>query len=407
MFLLASSNILFEFTLRVLMSILDKLTTPCWLFDPEIIATNYLKFKEIFDYATVAYAFKANPHLTFAKRLVDAGAYFCVVSTMHLKTLLEIGVKPYQIFYSHPIKSMDAIQFALQSGVSCFACDSLAEIDKIAYFKTPVEIYIRIEVPSTGSMIPLSGKFGVTPEYGLELMHYAAQHGLKPIGFTFHTGSQCLRLSTWDEAIQTVAAVWESARQAFDVDFINIGGGFAVPYASTPEFDLGEIAARIRYCIADYLPCVKRIVLEPGRAVAAPAGAMLTSVIGIAKRPDGNNWLYIDAGVYCGLFETIDNIRYQVKVVPLPEDSLESKFLHTIQHQNFSKTDADGLHTYLIGGQTCDSTDKLFAFTTPNPVLVGDRLLFQNIGAYSYGMETSFNGFRIPNILITSIKNLI
>jgi len=382
---------------------LSQLKTPCWLFDPDIAVANYQRFTALFKHATVAYAFKANPHSAFATSLFKVGAHFCVVSMPHLKQLLKLNIKPQRIVYSHTIKSLDEIQFALQAGVRCFACDSMAEIDKIAYFNIPAEIFIRLDVDSTGSMVPLSGKFGVTPETALELMHYAAQRGLKPIGFTFHTGSQCLRLETWKDAIKTVGSVWEQAKEIFGVDFINIGGGFAVPYVSTPEFHLEDIAVQVYNSIDRYLSGVRRIVLEPGRAIAATAGALLTSVTGIAKRPDGNTWLYIDSGVFNGLFETIDNIRYPVKVVPVQENSLQSKFLHSIQRHSFSQTNADGLHTYVLGGQTCDSLDKLFSFTTSQGVLIGDRLLFQNVGAYGYSLESSFNGYGRPDVKIVSL----
>ncbi len=383
---------------------LSQIKTPCWLFDPEIVVANYQHFATLFENAKIAYAFKANPHPAFATNLIQAGAHFCVVSTPHLKQLLALNVNPQRIVYSHTIKSLDEIQFALQAGVRCFACDSLAEIDKMAYFKTPAEIFIRLAVDTSGSMVPLSGKFGVTSETALELMHYAEQRSLKPIGFTFHTGSQCLRLDTWENAIKTVGLIWKLAQQDFGVDFLDIGGGFAVPYASTPPFHLEDIATVVHRNTARYLPDLRRLVLEPGRAIAATAGALLTSVTGIAKRPDGNTWLYIDAGVFSGLFETIDNIRYPVKVVPVPEDSLQSQFLHSIQQQSFSQVDSNGLHTYVLGGQTCDSLDKLFSFTTPKAVLIGDRLLFQNVGAYGYSLESFFNGYSMPVVKIISMN---
>ena len=383
---------------------LTQLQTPCWLFDPDIAVKNYQCFTALFKQATVAYAFKANPHSAFATSLLNVDAHFCVVSMPHLKQLLKLNIKPQQIVYSHPIKSLDEIQFALQAGVRCFACDSLAEIDKMAYFNIPAEIFIRLDMDTAGSMVPLSDKFGVTPETALELMHYAAQRGLKPIGFTFHIGSQCLYLENWKNAIKTVGSVWKQAKEAFGVDFINIGGGFAVPYANIPDFHLEDIAAQVYHSIDRYLPDVRRIVLEPGRAIVATAGALLTSVTGIAKRPDSNTWLYIDSGVFNGLFETINNIRFPVKIVPVSENSLPSNFLHSIQHKSFSQADNDGLHTYMLAGPTCDSLDKLFSFRTPESILIGDRLLFQDVGAYGYSLESSFNGYSMPNVEIVSLE---
>jgi len=106
------------------------------------------------------------------------------------------------------------------------------------------------------------------------------------------------------------------------------------------------------------------------------------------------------------MFETIDNIRYRINVIHTQADGIYSDFFSSLQRSSYSHADTDGMHTYLIGGQTCDSTDKLFAFTTPEPLMIGDRLLFRNIGAYSYGLETSFNGFSAPNEIITNLKDL-
>ena len=60
-------------------------------------------------------------------------------------------------------------------------------------------------------------------------MSYAVEQGLKPIGFTFHVGSQSLSAAAWEKALATVAEVWEVARRDFAVDFLNIGGGFTAP----------------------------------------------------------------------------------------------------------------------------------------------------------------------------------
>nr|VFJ91606.1 MAG: ornithine decarboxylase [Candidatus Kentron sp. LFY] len=384
----------------------DHFDTPCWLLDPDIVVENYRYFSTLFENAIVAYAVKSNPHPIFLSRLSKAGAHFCVVSTSHLQQLLALNINPQEIVYSHPIKSLNQIEFALQAGVRCFACDSPAEVDKIACFGIPAEIFIRLDVDNTGSMVPLSGKFGVAPDIALELMHRGAQRGLKPIGFTFHVGSQCLRMKSWDGAIETVGSVWEQARKAFHVDFIDIGGGFAVPYPGIPAFHQEDISALIYRDIECYLPGVRRIVLEPGRAISATAGALLVSVIGIAERPDGNIWLYIDAGIFSGLFEILDNFRYPVSVIPAPENSARRAFLQAIRQQNPSRPDSNGQYTYVLGGQTCDSTDKLFDFSVPKPIAIGDRLLLKNTGAYGYSLESRFNGYELPSVEILSLEGL-
>nr|VFK22063.1 MAG: ornithine decarboxylase [Candidatus Kentron sp. LPFa] len=383
---------------------LQRIKAPCWLFDPDIAVANYQRLVTLFENATVAYAVKSNPHPAFLSRLAEVGAHFCVVSRAHIEELLALGVEQQRMVYSHPVKSLDAIGFACRSNVLRFACDSPAEIDKIAGFDTSAEIFIRLRVDNSGSMVKLSDKFGVMPKTALDLMHYAAWRGLKPIGFTFHVGSQCLRLENWSEAIRTVGSVWEQARKLFGIDFINLSGGFPTLYDDdTSLFDLENIAALIQQNIKRYLPGTQRIILEPGRAISATAGALLASVIGIARRPDGYTWLFIDAGFFSGLFETIDGICYPVKVVSI----LDSGLFHGIRQKSLNQPNGDGEYTYMLAGPTCDAIDKLFTLTTSKAISIGDRLLFQHTGAYSYSMESSFNGFDAPSVEIVSLSELI
>ncbi len=381
------------------------LDTPCWLFDPDRAVANYRQFKHLFEDADIAYAFKTNPHPALSVALHQAGAHFCVVSRRHLEQLLALRVCPTKFVYSHVIKSLDEIQFALKSGVRRFACDSRQEIDKLAFFnnstvtKTPIEVFLRLDVDNSGSVIPLSGKFGVKPDTAMQLMYYAEQQRLIPVGFTFHIGSQCLKLNTWENAIKTVAEIWNPARETFGIDFLNIGGGFVAPYENDPQPSLTDTAKTVHAAIRRFLPRVRHLVLEPGRAIAATAGSLLTSVTGIAERPDGQTWLFLDAGVFNGLFETIDGIQYPVDVLPAPCGSLQARFQI---HQGKNSASKNGInnrqYVYMLAGPTCDAMDKLFTITTPRPVSIGDRLLFRNAGAYGYSLESAFNGYTAPAV---------
>ena len=389
-----------------------KAKTPCWLFDPDIAVGNYLQFTRLFKNAVIAYAIKSNPHPALNSSLHKAGAGFCVVSPQHLKKLLALGVSPSKIVYSHAIKSLEDIQFALQNRVKTFACDSESEIDKLAFFNdtlgnsSPTEIFIRLDVDNTGSVIPLSEKFGIKSDVALQLMYYAKKQDIKPIGFSFHPGSQCLRLETWENAIKTVSKVWKPAQETFDIDFLNIGGGFSAPYENCQGELLENTAKTIYTAIDQYLPGVKRLVLEPGRAISATAGSLLTTVTGSAERPDGKIWLYIDAGVFSGLFETMDGIHYPVTVLPATDDSLQAQFQKTYPEKPFKLNAENKQFIYMLAGPTCDSLDKLFTITVDKPIQIGDRLLFKNTGAYGFSLECAFNGHESPSVKILSQQSL-
>ncbi|HQV28979.1 MAG TPA: hypothetical protein PKZ61_12860, partial [Thermoflexales bacterium] len=123
-----------------------------------------------------------------------------------------------------------------------------------------------------------------------------------------------------------------------------------------------------------------RIMLEPGRGVSATAGDMILEVVGVAERPDGQTWLYLDGGYFSGLYEIPDGIRPAAR--PITRDTRPAR-----------------MQTYRLAGPTCDSIDKLFEMRSPVEMKVGDRLLLKMCGSYVYGVGSPFNGFEVPAVL--------
>ena len=383
--------------------------TPYWRFSPDIELANYEQFTKAFPNADIAYAYKSNPHLSLSTVLHQAGSHFCVVSRGHLEELLAIGVPASKIVYSHVIKSLDEIDFAIKKGVFCFACDSIQEINKLAFFSDmigsdkSIEIFIRLDVDNTGSVIPITGKFGVSTDMALNLMEYANGRGVKPIGFTFHIGSQCLNVSTWLSAIERVAEIWEPAQALYGVNFLNIGGGFTGAYENSKQLPLIDLADTLLKAIDKQLPGLQRLVIEPGRAICGTAASLITSVTGIAERPDGKTWLFLDAGVFNGLFETMDGLEYPVTLLQAPITKLQSDFRRYEKHQKLRRPDTGkDRYEYMLAGPTCDSVDKMFSYTPNKEIRIGDCLLFENTGAYGYSIECDFNGYSAPQIEVVS-----
>ena len=119
--------------------------------------------------------------------------------------------------------------------------------------------------------------------------------------------------------------------------------------------------------------------IEPGRAVVANAGTIITSVIGIARRSQ-ETWVYVDAGIYQGLFEIFQSngdIEYPVSV----------------------SSDSRNLVRYTIGGPTCDSSDVIATNIMLPQLKIGDRIAFHQTGAYTTSVATQFNGFDSPKTL--------
>jgi len=238
---------------------------------------------------------------------------------------------------------------------------------------------VRMTVPHTGALWPLTHKFGVEPQRAVELLKLARERGLRPVGLAFHVGSQCTRPETWADALHAVAPAWAGAREAgIELDLIDLGGGFPAQYTgSVPKpTDVARVVNRV---IGACVPGARRVFLEPGRGVSATSCDMVLEVIGVAERPDGQTWLYLDGGVFSGLYEIPDGIRPAVRPVVA-----ESRPM--------------GMITYRLAGPTCDSVDTLFEMRSPVELKTGDRLVLKNCGSYVYGVASPFNGFAQPEV---------
>jgi len=347
---------------------------------PRKAVANYQSIQRAFPDAIVGYTMKSNPNpllLDPISRIENS--WFEVASRAEVEALVKIGVNGDRIFYSNPIKQLSHIQSAIRHGVRLFAFDSESEVDKLAAFDLPLEVYVRMTVPHTGALWPLTHKFGVEPHKAVELMKLARARGLRPVGMAFHVGSQCIRPETWADALQAVAPAWAQARSAgIDLDLIDLGGGFPAHYTG-PVPAPTDVAKAVNRVIGECVPGARRMLLEPGRGVSASTSDMVLEITGIAERPDGQTWLYLDGGVFSGLYEIPDGIRPAVRPI-------------------VSEARPLSMTTYRLAGPTCDSVDTLFEMRSPCELKVGDRLVMKNCGAYVYGVGSPFNGFPVPEV---------
>jgi ornithine decarboxylase len=306
-----------------------------------------------------------------------------VASKAEIQALLDIGVTGERIFFSNPVKQLSHIEFAVKNGIKLFVYDSEAEIEKLAQFNNPddpLEVYVRMTVSHEGALWPLTHKFGVQPRRAVDLLRLAKARGLKPVGLAFHVGSQCTRPDTWADALREIAPAWRMAQEeGIHLDMIDLGGGFPAHYTG-PVPHPGEIADAIKQVMDECVPGATRVFLEPGRGVCGNAADMVLEVTGLAQRPDGQLWLYLDGGFFSGLYEIPDGIRPSVQPVIRESRSL-------------------GMTTYRLAGPTCDSLDTLFEMRSPVELKVGDRLVLKTSGAYVYSVSSPFNGFTTPEML--------
>jgi ornithine decarboxylase len=357
----------------------EKIITPFLLIDSEKVREKVALIGRHIKNAKLFYAVKANPDIKVIKFLNKLKTGFEIASEGELELLSSIGVEASRIISSNPVKSLKFLKLAASYGVDRFSFDSPDEVDKLMKYIPGCSVYIRLSVPNEGSEWPLSKKFGVELDNALELLLYAGKRGLKPAGITFHVGSQCTNVYSWNIALDKAKALWDMAgKKGLKLKLLNIGGGYPINYTKN-VVGIEAIERNINTLIYERFPEDIDIYMEPGRAVVGDAGIFVSTVIGKAKRED-EEWLYIDVGVFNGLMESVGGIKYSYIVES--NKQVRSRKLWT------------------MAGPSCDSFDVIDKnVLLPEPE-VGNLVLILSSGAYTISYASEFNGFSIPRTIL-------
>jgi ornithine decarboxylase len=352
---------------------------PCLVIDTEVVRENYLAFASALPDSRVFYAVKANPAPEVLKLLADLGSSFDVASIQETHDVLAAGATADRISYGNPIKKESDIAAAFKLGVTLFAVDCEAEVEKVARAAPGSKVICRIRCDGTGAEWPLSRKFGCEPEFAPDILELAHRQGLVAYGISFHVGSQQQNVQAWDTALASAAAVFRTcAERGINLSLVNLGGGFPAKYLrKTPKLEsYGRAIFRaLRRHFGNRIP---ETIIEPGRGMVGNAGVIEAEVVLIARRApeDEVRWVYLDIGKFHGLAETIDEaIRYPIR----------------------TKRDRDEMAPCVIAGPTCDSVDVLYEknpYPLPVSLAIGDKVLIEATGAYTTMYSSiGFNGF--------------
>jgi len=352
---------------------------PCLVVDLDVVRENFQNFAKALPDSKVFYAVKANPAPEILKLLAGLGCCFDVASLAETEAVIAAGVSAERISYGNTIKKEREIATAFKLGVTLFAVDCEAEVEKIARAAPGSRVICRIVCDGSGAEWPLSRKFGCEPAYAADILELAQKQGLVPHGVSFHVGSQQHNIEAWDRALASTAAVFRAcAERGITLTTVNLGGGFPARYVrKTPKLEsYGK--AIFRSLRKHFGNAVPETIVEPGRGLVGNAGMIEAEVVLIAKRSpeDEVRWVYLDIGKFHGLAETIDeSIRYPIRTAK----------------------DRDDTAPCIIAGPTCDSVDVLYEKTPyPLPVslAIGDKVLIEAAGAYTATYSSvGFNGY--------------
>ncbi|OGW37267.1 MAG: ornithine decarboxylase [Nitrospirae bacterium RBG_13_39_12] len=375
------ADIIPESTLLRVLKHLDKkhIETPFLLVDCEKVREKAFMIGRYIKNSKMFYAVKANPDIEILRFLNKLRLGFEISSEGELEILLSLKVEPERIISSNPVKSLKFLKMAASCNVNYFSFDSEEEVEKMVKYVPGCNVYVRLSVPNEGSEWPLSRKFGVELDEALTLLCYAKKRKLNPVGITFHVGSQCTNVYSWNIALDKAKALWDMAdKNGIKLTLLNIGGGYPIKYTKN-VVSIEAIEKNVNSLIYKRFPKDTEIHIEPGRAVIGDAGVLVGTVIGKAKRGD-EDWLYIDVGVFNGLMESVGGIKYTYIV------------------EGYKNTKYKKMWT--IAGPSCDSFDIIDNNVALQEPEIGNLILILSSGAYTISYASEFNGFSIPKTIL-------
>jgi ornithine decarboxylase len=358
----------------------QKYGRPFLIVDTAIVRSKVHRFRAAMPRVRPHYAVKANPDRRVLKVLVQEGVGFEIASTAELDLLLSLGVPAPEVFYSNPMKSREAIAYAAAKGVEWFVVDSLDELRRVHETKADAKLYLRLATPNIGSDWPLSGKFGASAAEAREIVALAAKLGADLAGVTFHVGSQCRNPENWRVALEKARTLFDQMQKAgLKPRLLNIGGGYPVRHVK-PIPSIEVIGAVVNEGLKTF-PEDVQVIAEPGRYLVSDAGYFVCRVIGTATR-GGKRWMHWDAGLFGGVIETTEGLRYRVR------------------------TDRSGPDvSWTVAGPTCDSVDVVMRDEAlPSDLQEGDFIYIHNAGAYTTAYASQFNGFPLPEVRVFESK---
>ncbi len=358
---------------------LNQFKTPFLALSANQAGRNYDRLQAALPGVRIHYAVKPNNHPAILKEIYNRGGSFEVCSLGEMKKVLAIGANPSDLIHTHPIKSVDEFDGAIEAGINTFVIDNFEEAKKLhRYTDQKIKILIRYRIStSTSAVVNLQYKFGCKTEDVLALAQKVSEAGHEYYGLSFHIGSQCTNSANYVIAIRTAHRLINRLdANGFDSRVLDIGGGFPVTYVE-PVPSIEDFCQPITEALNQQIRPDIKVISEPGRYIAASAATLVCSIIGKSFR-DGKIWYYLDDGLYSTFSgQLYDQCKYPV----------------ISQRQGQPRLS-------VLSGPTCDSFDVMYDGLLIPEHEVGDKLIFTKTGAYCEVSGSNFNSLKRPDYVL-------
>ena len=355
--------------------------TPTYVYSRATLERHFRAFDEAFAAIPhqVCYAVKANSNLAVLNVLARLGAGFDSVSGGELERVLAAGGEPGKVVFSGLGKQEAEIARALEVGIACFNVESEAELDRINAVAVrlgkmaPVSLRVNPNVDAKTHPYISTGlkenKFGIDIEAAVDVYLRASRlPGLRIIGIDCHIGSQLTSVTPFVDALRLVLGMVDTlAARGIIIEHLDIGGGLGVRYRDETPPEPRDYAEAL-------LPLLTgrqiKVYMEPGRAIAANAGVLLTTVE-FLKPTAHKNFAIIDAAMN----DLIRPALYGAWMDIVPVDP---------------RCDDTPTRDYDVVGPVCETGDFL-GKERRLKIQPGDVLAVKSAGAYGFVMSSNYN----------------
>ncbi len=355
--------------------------TPLYIYSRATLERHWHAFDKAFGEHPhlICFAVKSNPNLAVLQVMAKLGSGFDIVSQGELERVLAAGGQADKIVFSGVAKSETEIARALDVGIRCFNVESLAELHRIneVAAKTgkiaPISLRVNPDVDAHTHPYISTGlkenKFGVSVLEAREVYRLAKQlPHINVIGMDCHIGSQLTELQPFlDTADRLIVLMEQLKEDGIELKHLDLGGGLGVPYTDETPPHPTDYAKALLEKLKTYGEL--EIILEPGRAITANAGILVTKVEYL-KSNENRHFAIVDTGMN-------DMIR----------PALYQAYMNIIE---VDRTLTRESRVYDVVGPICETSDFL-GKQRKLAIAQGDLIAQRSAGAYGASMSSHYN----------------
>ena len=356
--------------------------TPLYVYSATSIRQRVRAFAQCFGgISHICYSVKANSNLSILRLLAKMGCGFDVVSGGELeRVLLADRRAAKRVVFSGVGKTAAEIKAALKAGILLFNLESPAEMEVVAACAEKLKRKARIawrvnpDVPAETHPYISTGlrkhKFGVPIGEARELYAEAARSKyLQVAGVSVHIGSQITQFAPFRAAMERVAQlVRQLKNDGHRIQYVDAGGGLGINYDGPQDFS--NVVAEYADAVTRPLRELKvKVLLEPGRSIIGPSGALLTTVL-YRKTNGGKKFVVVDAAMNDLIRPALYQAEHQI--VPVEDRKAAPEIVDIV-------------------GPVCESGDFFAHDRTLPTVASGDVLAILDAGAYGMALASNYN----------------